>query len=606
MQVRRRRRRRDHLVLRAGADGGAHHRRLRHGAPRRFHPAVGNGSARPSTGSTASSSCSSAIPAGRWTCRACTISHRPSLSSTSRKESLHGFLCRADEQGRDRPSRRRLRRAAPGARARPASTASSCTPPTATCSRQFLSSGINDRTDEYGGPLQNRARFLLEVIRGDPRRGRPRLPSAGQAQRRRPQQRHSLGEEGQHARRHHPGREMVRERRRRRDPRLDRLAVSPPAQPAGRFLVRDHRHHLRRDDLLGRGRVPQFPAVPLPAAAADLPLDLVPHEEGPADRRRQPGGGARHQGQRVAYRCSTPAATRPPRSSAPASRRARSTASPSRARSSPTTTSCSNGRRAAIVPERPCTYCNKCLLNAPKNPMGCYELARFPSREAMIDELMTIYATRPTLNLPPVAPGSRRCRHERGQRAVARRRAPDRTYVETELRRRRRLLLSVAIVLVLLVLIGLVAVVLGIVAPMRFAVNGTAVYPDIVAHFEHGSIGAEEGSGMPYWVWKALPRLFPAEFNGRRDYRAFGFLYSTDAHGRQEDLPIGISKRDLPAASISSGSTAPSATPGPTATSERRRARHRPRHAVEQPRPLPLHPLRSRCRRRRAPRARHR
>jgi hypothetical protein len=34
--------------------------------------------------------------------------------------------------------------------------------------------------------------------------------------------------------------------------------------------------------------------------------------------------------------------------------------------------------------------------------MGCYELARFPSRDAMIDELMTIYATRPTLNLPPV------------------------------------------------------------------------------------------------------------------------------------------------------------------------------------------------------------
>jgi hypothetical protein len=35
--------------------------------------------------------------------------------------------------------------------------------------------------------------------------------------------------------------------------------------------------------------------------------------------------------------------------------------------------------------------------------MGCYELARFPSRDAMIDELMTIYATRPTLNLPPVS-----------------------------------------------------------------------------------------------------------------------------------------------------------------------------------------------------------
>lgn len=30
---------------------------------------------------------------------------------------------------------------------------------------QFLSSGINDRTDDYGGTLENRARFLLEVIR---------------------------------------------------------------------------------------------------------------------------------------------------------------------------------------------------------------------------------------------------------------------------------------------------------------------------------------------------------------------------------------------------------------------------------------------------------
>jgi 2,4-dienoyl-CoA reductase-like NADH-dependent reductase (Old Yellow Enzyme family) len=29
---------------------------------------------------------------------------------------------------------------------------------------QFLSSGINDREDQYGGPLENRARFLLEVI----------------------------------------------------------------------------------------------------------------------------------------------------------------------------------------------------------------------------------------------------------------------------------------------------------------------------------------------------------------------------------------------------------------------------------------------------------
>jgi len=122
---------------------------------------------------------------------------------------------------------------------------------------------------------------------------------------------------------------------------------------------------------------------------------------------------------------------------------------------------------------------------------------------------------------------------------------PPVTYVETQLRRRRRLLLPVAIVLVLLALIGLVVVVLGLVAAMRLTVNRTEAFPDIVAHFEHGSIGADQSSGIPFWVWQALPRLFPAEFDGRLDYRAFGFLYNTDAHGQQEPLPIGISKRNF-------------------------------------------------------------
>ncbi|WP_290648784.1 NADH:flavin oxidoreductase [Aquisalimonas sp.] len=52
-------------------------------------------------------------------------------------------------------------------------------------------------------------------------------------------------------------------------------------------------------------------------------------------------------------------------------------------------------------PERPCTFCNKCLLNAPKNPLGCYELARFDGdHERMIEALMSIYATRADLRIP--------------------------------------------------------------------------------------------------------------------------------------------------------------------------------------------------------------
>jgi dihydrouridine synthase (Dus) len=46
-------------------------------------------------------------------------------------------------------------------------------------------------------------------------------------------------------------------------------------------------------------------------------------------------------------------------------------------------------------PERPCTYCNKCLVNVIENPLGCYELARYDGdQERMIREVMSVY--RPT------------------------------------------------------------------------------------------------------------------------------------------------------------------------------------------------------------------
>ena len=43
----------------------------------------------------------------------------------------------------------------------------------------------------------------------------------------------------------------------------------------------------------------------------------------------------------------------------------------------------------------PCTYCNKCLVNVVENPLGCYEEKRFPSRAAMIDQIMSVYKPAP-------------------------------------------------------------------------------------------------------------------------------------------------------------------------------------------------------------------
>jgi 2,4-dienoyl-CoA reductase-like NADH-dependent reductase (Old Yellow Enzyme family) len=48
-------------------------------------------------------------------------------------------------------------------------------------------------------------------------------------------------------------------------------------------------------------------------------------------------------------------------------------------------------RRGQDRADRPCTYCNRCLANVVKHPLGCYDETRFPSREAMLAEVMTVF-----------------------------------------------------------------------------------------------------------------------------------------------------------------------------------------------------------------------
>jgi 2,4-dienoyl-CoA reductase (NADPH2) len=62
------------------------------------------------------------------------------------------------------------------------------------------------------------------------------------------------------------------------------------------------------------------------------------------------------------------------------------------------------------LPDRPCSFCNRCLLNAIANPLGCYDERRFDSREAMIREVMSVYSPS---EFPAEAPGSEPRREER-------------------------------------------------------------------------------------------------------------------------------------------------------------------------------------------------
>ncbi|MDZ7638170.1 MAG: tRNA-dihydrouridine synthase [Bryobacterales bacterium] len=46
-------------------------------------------------------------------------------------------------------------------------------------------------------------------------------------------------------------------------------------------------------------------------------------------------------------------------------------------------------------PPVPCTYCNKCLVNVVEHPLGCYEEARFTTREAMLQDILSVYQPPP-------------------------------------------------------------------------------------------------------------------------------------------------------------------------------------------------------------------
>jgi hypothetical protein len=99
--------------------------------------------------------------------------------------------------------------------------------------------------------------------------------------------------------------------------------------------------------------------------------------------------------------------------------------------------------------------------------------------------------------------------------------------------RRRRFRILGPILLILMVL-----AILAIANIWRLTTNEPVRYANIGDHFKYGSIGSEPESGLPYWMWRALPIMFENEL-GTDGLRVFGFLYEEGG-----DLPIGVSRRN--------------------------------------------------------------
>jgi hypothetical protein len=71
----------------------------------------------------------------------------------------------------------------------------------------------------------------------------------------------------------------------------------------------------------------------------------------------------------------------------------------------------------------------------------------------------------------------------------------------------------------------------------RFTADDPVTYSSVEEHFKYGSTGGERASGLPYWIFQAMPQVCAKHLPGK-GYASLGFIFED---GR--DLPVGMSKR---------------------------------------------------------------
>jgi 2,4-dienoyl-CoA reductase-like NADH-dependent reductase (Old Yellow Enzyme family) len=255
---------------------------------------------------------------------------------------------------------------------------------------QFLSSGINDRTDDYGGPLANRARFLLEVVAAIQREAGKDFHL---------QVKMSAVEHGDAifpwAAKGNTLEESIQVFKWAEEAGVHAVHVSTgnffphPLNPAGDFTPSDvigqydtmlsSGSSALRNYALWRFRPtrPLMRKVWLRTVPDDPEGQLLPES---AEVRRQlsipvivTGGFQTASVIRRALdsgQCDAVSIARP------------LMANPDLVQ---------QWAAGADRPERPCSYCNLCLFHAPEDPLGCYDVRRFESHDAMIAQVMSIF-----------------------------------------------------------------------------------------------------------------------------------------------------------------------------------------------------------------------
>jgi 2,4-dienoyl-CoA reductase-like NADH-dependent reductase (Old Yellow Enzyme family) len=263
---------------------------------------------------------------------------------------------------------------------------------------QFLSSAINDRKDEYGGALENRARFVLEVVRAI----RARVGRDFHLQMKISAQDFDdvLAPFG-----HGPSgntlEESIRVCKWLVEAGVDAIHVSTgsffphPRNPAGSDLpVEDLARSY--DTMISSGERTFANFLLFHGASGIIARRAWNRAAGPADEiegKNLPDARAIKAAVSVPVICTGGFQTASIISKAITSGDcdAVSAARPLTANNALVEVF----RRGQDRADKPCTYCNRCLVNVVENPLGCYEESRFPSREAMIAQIMSVFDPAP-------------------------------------------------------------------------------------------------------------------------------------------------------------------------------------------------------------------
>ena len=321
------------------------------------------------------------------------IEYPKGLSSTSKSDPIHGFLCERatipqikEIVGYFAAGARRAREAGLDGVELHGANGYLIT--------QFLSSAINDRKDEYGGPLENRARFVLEIVRAIRAEvGRDfHLQMKISAQ----EFDDALALFG-----HGPSgntlAESIQVCKWLEEAGVDALHVSTgsffphPRNPAGSDLpVEDLARSY--DTMISSGERTFANFLLFHGASGILARRAWNNAAGPADEiegKNLPDARAIRAAVGIPVICTGGFQTASiiEKAILDGDCDAVSAARPLIANNDLVEIF----RRGQDRADKPCTYCNRCLVNVVENPLGCYEEKRFPTREAMVAQIMSVY-----------------------------------------------------------------------------------------------------------------------------------------------------------------------------------------------------------------------